>query len=267
MIQKHIQWLSTLICGCTLFLGACGAPAVGQDGQHAAHIYTVGTNAEFAPLESLGAGGEVHGFDIDLLNAMARTGGFQVVYQDKPWESLFPGLNNGDFDVLASAITITDERRQSMDFSDAYFEIAQVLLLPKGKTVNSLADLKAMQRIGVVNGNTGDLAMQQILGATSPKIARFESLPLLLKEIESGGVEAVVSDSAVVENYIRLHGQGHFDVVSLPDFPVEYYGFAVRKGDTATLARLNAALKQVRDSGEYAAIYDLYFASPNAQKP
>ncbi|MCP2041285.1 polar amino acid transport system substrate-binding protein [Neisseria sp. HSC-16F19] len=258
MIQKHVSWMGALVCACTLLLGACGGNSPSAASK--AHIYTVGTNAEFAPLESLGAGGQVEGFDIDLLNAMARTGGFQVVYQDKPWESLFPGLNNGDFDFLASAITITDERRQSMDFSDPYFEISQVVLLPKGQTASSLNDLKSMKRIGVVTGNTGDLAMQQLLGPTSQQIARFESLPLVLKEIENGGVDAVVSDSAVVDNYIRLNGQVHFNVVTLPDFPVEQYGFAVRKGDTATLDMLNAALKQVRDSGEYASIYDLYFA-------
>lgn len=264
MIKKHIRWFSAAACACALILAACGGKpqSAGQGGTDAqtARIYTVGTNAEFSPLESLGAEGKVEGFDIDLLNAMARVGSFQVVYQDKPWESLFPGLNNGDFDMLASAITITDERRQSMDFSEPYFEISQVVLLPKGKTVSSVNDLKAMQRIGVVNGNTGDLAMQQLLGATSQQIARYESLPLVLKEIESGSVEAVVSDSAVVDNYIRLNGQSMFDVVQLPDFPVEHYGFAVRKGDTATLDMLNKALQQVRDSGEYAAIYDMYFA-------
>ena len=78
MIQKHVSWMVTLVCACTMLLGACGGTPSAEGGKsRQAHIYTVGTNAEFAPLESLGAGGQVEGFDIDLLNAMARTGGFQ----------------------------------------------------------------------------------------------------------------------------------------------------------------------------------------------
>lgn len=265
------KWFATAAACSGLMLAACGGQGgttaeTGKDASAAAgssvegKTYTVGMNAEFAPFESQGAGGEIEGFDVDIINAMAKAGGFKVSFKNQPWDGLFASLNHGDFDMLASAVTITDERRQSMDFSAPYFEITQVVLVPKGKDIKSVDDLKNMNRVGVVTGNTGDLAAQKILGATSPKIARFESLPLVLKEVEGGGVDAVISDSAVVGNYIKNNGDKGFSMITVPDFEVEHYGIAVRKGDAATLKMVNEALQKIRDSGEYMEIHKKYFA-------
>ena len=256
----------------TALCAAAGLALAGCGGQHeassadasatpsAGKTYIVGTNAEFAPFESQGANGQLTGFDIDLMNALAKAGGFKVTFKDQPWDGLFASLNNGDIDMVAAAVTITDERKQTMAFSEPYFEITQVILVPQGKELKSAEELKNMARIGVATGQTGDLAAQKLLGATSPKIARFDSVPLALKELESGGVDAVVSDSAVVANYVKNNGDKGFHMVTVPDFPAEHYGFAVRKNDEGALKMLNAALEKVRASGEYDKLHDTYFA-------
>ncbi|MDO5639245.1 MAG: basic amino acid ABC transporter substrate-binding protein [Neisseria sp.] len=256
------KWLATALACSALALGACG----GESGSAAApaqnpdKVYRVAMNAEFAPFESLDSSNQVQGFDVDLVNAMAKAGNFKVEFKHQPWDSLFPALANGDVDILASAVTITDDRKQSMDFTAPYFEITQVILVPQGKSIKSVADLKNVQRVGVVTGNTGDFAASKILGNDSPKIARFENLPLLIKELESGGLDAVVSDSAVVGNYIKNNSDKGFSMVAVPDFEVEHYGMAVNKGNTATVDMLNDALQKVRDNGEYDQIYSKYFA-------
>ena len=186
--------------------------------------------------------------------------GFKVEYKHQPWDSLFAALGNGDVDILASAVTITDERKQAMDFSDPYYKITQVILVPQGKNIKSAEDLKNVNKVGVVTGNTGDLAAGKILGADSSKIARFENITLVTKELENGGLDAVISDSAVVANYVKNNEGKGFTMVSVPDFDEENYGFAVRKGDTQTQAMLNDALKKVRESGEYDRISAKYFA-------
>ena len=112
----------------------------------------------------------------------------------------------------------------------------------------------------MVTGNTGDTAVSKILGSNSDKIARFENVTLVIKELENGGLDAVVSDSAVVGNYLKNNGNKGFTMVAVPDFEVEHYGIAVRKDDEATLKVLNDALKQVRASGEYDKIFNKYFA-------
>ena len=255
------KWIAAALACSTLALSACGGQSGGtEQAAGGEKTYRVATNAEFAPFESKDSNNQIQGFDIDLMNAMAKVGNFKVEYKHQPWNSLFPGLANGDADILLSAITINDERKQTMDFTDPYFKITQVILVQKGKDIKSVEDLKNSSKVGVVTGQTGDLAVSRLLGQDNPKIARFDSLPLVIKELENGGLDAVVSDSAVVGNYIKNNGNKGFSMIAVPDFEEENYGMAVRKGDTATLNMLNDALKKVRESGEYEKVEKQYFA-------
>ncbi len=264
--MSFTKGLAALIAGFALTLSACQKDATPTQAAASdatatpSKTYTVGMNAEFSPFESTDAAGNIIGFDVDLMNAMAKAGGFSVKYKNQTWDSILPSLKSGDNDVLMSAITITDERKQSLAFSEPYFEAQQVILVPKGQSIASVEDLKKMNKVGVVTGNTGDLVVQKILGATSTKIARFESLPLILKELETGGVDAVVSDSAAVAHYVKNNGDKGFVMIAAPDFDKEFYGIAVRHDDAVTLAIMNDALKKVRANGEYQQIYQRYFA-------
>lgn len=261
--MKLNKWLISAVLAFSLV--ACGgaqdkAEAEKPATEPSAKVLRAGTNAEFAPFEYTANDGKIIGFDIDILNAMAKAGGFEVQWHHQPWDGIFASLSTGDNDVLASAITITDERKQSMDFSDPYFEITQVVLVPEGKNISSVEDLKNVGKVGVVTGQTGDLAMQKLLGATDERIARFESLPLVLKEVENGGLDAVVSDSAAIRNYVKNNGTKGFKIIEIDDFDQELYGFAVNKGDSENLQLLNNALKTIRENGEYDRIYGEYFA-------
>ncbi|ULJ67690.1 basic amino acid ABC transporter substrate-binding protein [Wielerella bovis] len=264
------KWIVTLI-SCAA-LSACGgqnsntassasAPAASTVGSATSKVFRVGTNAAFAPFDYLDENNEIKGFDVDLMKAMAEAGNFKIEYSNKTWGSLFPALKNGDIDIVAGAVTITDERKASMDFTEPYYEITQVVLVAPNKNVNTIDDLKNLQKIGVVTGNTGDLAAQKIFGATSDKVARFETVPVMTKEVENGGVEAAISDSAVVENYVKNNPNKGFKIIQIPDFQVEHYGIVVRKGDTETLNMLNDALKQIRANGKYDEIKAKYFGS------
>lgn len=267
------KWLATAVSCAVLALAACG----GQSGSGAAasapkadagsssqvatgKVLRVGMNAEFAPFEFLDTNQKPQGFDVDLLNALAKEGKFEVEFRNTPWDSLFPALGNGDIDVVASGVTITEDRKKTMDFSDSYYQITQVVLVPANKNVQNIEDLKKLSKVGVVTGHTGDFAAQKIFGATSSNVARFDTLPLLMKEIESSGVDAAISDSAVVANYVKNNSDKGFKIIQIPDFEVENYGLAVRKGDTETLNKLNSALKAIRENGEYAKIEAKYFA-------
>ena len=222
--------------------------------------YKIALNAEFAPFESMSTDGKIEGFDVDVMNAMAKVGGFNVEYKHQPWEGLFTTINTGDADAIISAVTMTDERKQTMAFTDPYYTITQIVLVPQGKSVASVNDLKNLDKVGVVTGQTGDLAVQKILGATSDKIVRYETFALAAKEIENGSVDVVISDSAVVANYVKNNGDKGFAMVQVPDFAEEHYGIAVAKDNTELLNTFNAALKTIKENGEYQKILDKYFA-------
>ena len=240
---------------------ASSAPAAASDAAPAAgKTYKIALNAEFAPFESITSEGKMEGFDIDLMDALGKAGGFQVEYKHQPWEGLFTTINTGDADAIISAVTMTDERKQTMAFSDPYYTITQIVLVPQGKSVASVNDLKNLDKVGVVTGQTGDLAVQKILGATSDKIVRYETFALAAKEIENGSVDVVISDSAVVANYVNNNGDKGFAMVQVPDFAEEHYGIAVAKDNTELLNTFNAALKTIKENGEYQKILDKYFA-------
>ena len=275
------KWLATALACSAIALSGCGnsggtqqasqpadanAGASGASAPGGEKVLRVATNAEFAPFESKNPDGSLSGFDIDLINAMAKEAGYRVEFKDQAWDSLFNSLNNGDVDAVAAAVTITPERQQNMLFTEPYFEITQVVAMPEGKQVASVEDLKNLNRIGVVTGNTGDLAASKLLGATNPKIARFETLPLLLKELQNGGVDAAVSDSSVVMEFIKHNGDKGFAMIKVPDFEAEHYGIALRQSDTELRDTLNKALAAVKASGEYDRIHQQYFGSAAAAK-
>ena len=241
---------------------AASAPASASSAAPAAEgkEYKVAMNAQFPPFESMNSSGQIEGFDVDVMNAIAKEEGFKVTYHQQAWDGIFASLKAGDNDILISGITITDDRKKEMLFSEPYYKITQVVLVPQGKKIVSVEDLKKMDKVGVTIGTTGDLAAQKILGATSDKIIRLENLPLMLKEVETGAVDAVISDSAVVADYVKKKGDKGFTMVEVPDFTVEYYGIAVRQDDKALMDKINSGLKKIQASGEYDKISDKYFA-------
>lgn len=261
---KGFFWL--FVMSMALIVTACGQKEGGAAadssaaGASADKVIVVGSDASYAPFEFLNDKQQVQGFDADLMTAVAAKGGFKIKFVNTPWEGIFSTLQQGDRDVLASAITITKERRQSMDFSDPYFDARQLIAVAKGVAdIRSFQDLKN-KKVAVQTGTTGDEVVQKLLGKTNPNIKRFESMPLALKELENGGVDAAVGDNGVVANYVKNNPQnGVSTIEDTTSFAPEQYGFAVKKGNQALLEKINAGIAAVKSDGSYDTIYKKYF--------
>jgi polar amino acid transport system substrate-binding protein len=266
-VRRLLQVAGLLTLG--LLLSACSrtdepsAPAPAAASAPQARSYAVGTDASYAPFESQSDSGEIVGFDIELMRAIAEKGGFEVRFVDTPWNGLFDALGRGERDLLVSAIAITDERKQTMDFSDPYFDAVQLIAVRRDSKVARFADLKPL-KVGVQNGTSGDEAVSELLGATSIDIVRFESTPLALKELEAGKVDAVVADSGVVAHYLADNPGGMLRTVSDARFVPDRYGIAVHKGHAELLAEVNKGLAAIRADGSYDRIYAKYFGAPAA---
>ncbi len=251
-----------------LALAACnkqdsGAAAPAASAPATAKVYVVGTDAAYAPFESQNEKGEIVGFDIDVVKAVAAKAGMEVKFVNTPWEGIFNALKQGDRDLLVSSITITDERKQSMDFTDPYFDAHQLIAVKADSKIARFEDLKSL-KVGVQTGTTGDETITKLQGKNSPDIKRFESTPLALKELETGGIDAVVADNGVVVNYVKNNAGNKFKTVNDPAFLPEHYGVAVRKGNTELLARLNQGLAAIKADGSYDRIYASYLGAPDA---
>jgi polar amino acid transport system substrate-binding protein len=192
--------------------------------------------------------------------AVAAKAGIEVKFVNTPWEGIFNALGQGDRDMIASAVTITEERKQTMDFSDPYFDAQQLIAVKEGSKVAKFADLKKL-KVGVQTGTTGDEAVTKLLGKTSTNIKRFESTPLALKELESGGVDAVVADNGVVIHYVANNPGGKFKTVADKEFVPEQYGIAFKKGNTELQGKVNKGLADIKADGTYAKIYTKYFGA------
>lgn len=232
-----------------------------------AKVFVVGTDAAYAPFESQNEKGEIVGMTIDMLSAVASKAGVEIKFVNTPWEGIFNSLQQGDRDILASSITITDERKQTMDFTNPYFDAYQLIAVKANSKVAKFDDLKKL-KVGVQTGTTGDEVVTKQQGKNSTNIKRFESTPLALKELEAGGVDAVVADNGVVINYVTNNPGAKFKTVSDKAFAPEQYGFAVKKGNAELLEKLNKGLADIKADGSYDKIYAKYFgAAPAAAAP
>lgn len=222
-------------------------------------VLLVGTDAAYAPFETEGADKKVTGFDIDLLKAIAEKSQLKIEFINTPWEGLFTQLESGDRDILVSAITINDARKKQMDFSEPYFDAVQLIAVPEKSKVQKLDDLKPL-KVGVQTGTTGDDIVSGLIGKNNPNIKRFEGTPLALQELQNGGVDAVVADNGVLNNFLLNNSKASLRIVADKTFSKENYGIAVKKGNTALLEKINSGLKAVRADGTYQRIYNQYFA-------
>jgi polar amino acid transport system substrate-binding protein len=273
--RHFLQSAGILLAG--LVLAACGkqeppapaagasAPAAAAAPAPAAKVYVVGTDAAYVPFESQNDKGEIVGFDIEVVQAVAKKAGIEVKFINTPWEGIFNSLNQGDRDLLVSAITITAERKQTMDFSTPYFDAQQLIAVKKDSKIAKFNDLKKL-KVGVQNGTTGDEVVTKLQGKDSPNIKRFEATPLALKELEAGGVDAVVADNGVVEHYVNNNSGTQFKTITDASFSPEQYGLAVKKGNTELLEKLNKGLADIKTDGTYDKIYAKYFGGAGAAK-
>ncbi|MFT3955107.1 MAG: basic amino acid ABC transporter substrate-binding protein [Piscinibacter sp.] len=274
--RRFLQTTGLLFAG--VLLAACGkkapeaaAPAASEPAPAAsvaaapppAKVYAVGTDAAYAPFESQNEKGEIVGLTVDVVTAVAQKAGIEVKFVNTPWEGIFNSLQQGDRDLLASSITITDERKQTMDFTNPYFDAYQLIAVKATSKVSKFDDLKKL-KVGVQTGTTGDEVVTKQQGKNSTNVKRFESTPLALKELEAGGVDAVVADNGVVINYVTNNPGAKFKTVSDKAFAPEQYGFAVKKGNAELLEKLNKGLADIKADGSYDKIYAKYFGAAPA---
>jgi ABC-type amino acid transport substrate-binding protein len=244
-----------LITVLALTVAACGGQGAGSG-----KTYIVGTDAAYAPFEWVEPSGEIVGFDIEVLKAIAEEEGITLQFENTAWDGIFLTLDSGERDLLISAITITDERKETMDFTGPYFEATQLIAVPAGSDVTKFEDLKG-KKVAVQTGTTGDLIVSELLGATSGDIYRYESTPLALQEMVNQGVDAVVADNVVVLEYIKNNPDKNFASINDDSFPKEFYGMAVKKGNQELLDILNNGLQTIKDNGKYEEIFNKYFVN------
>ncbi|MGK5627378.1 transporter substrate-binding domain-containing protein [Streptomyces sp. URMC 123] len=200
--------------------------------------------------------GKVVGFDVALIDLVAAELGVEQVVVDKAFETIRTGadLNAGLCDVAAAGMTITDERRENLDFSQPYFEATQALLARKGVRAGSLAEVKAgAARLGSQSATTGEeLARRAGIDPTS-----YESSDAELNGLRTGQVDVIIQDYPVVRNWLKDPALAERFTLSADLRTGESYGFAVRKGgNPKLLEKIDAVIRTARADGTYRKLYE-----------
>lgn len=217
-------------------------------------VLTVGTDATFKPFEYKN-NGNYEGFDIELIQAVAKElGADRVEYVDTDFKGLIPGLLAKKFDVIASAMYITDERKQTINFSDSYFPGGLSIMVKKeDNSIKGVGDLKGKKVSVQVGTKSAKFLEEKYPDITLVKVETNNEMFL---ELETGKVNAVVTGLPAAKTYAKEKGT----VKVLPDtLTEEFYGYGLRKDDVELTQAINAAVKKLKDNGTYAAIEKKWF--------
>lgn len=218
-------------------------------------VLTVGTNAEFPPFEYVDDNGEPDGFDIALIKAIGEKLGVEVEVENMEFASLVSSIGS-KIDVAIAGMTVTDERKESVDFSDSYYEAVQYVILPADSEIATADDLTG-KTIGVQLGTTGDfIATDDIADST---VQQYNKAVDAVNDLINGRLDCVIVDknpALVFES--KFEGQVKAVDGAEFGFGTEEYAIALPKGDTALVDAVNAALEEIKADGTFDELVKTY---------
>jgi putative glutamine transport system substrate-binding protein len=191
--------------------------------------------------------GKVEGFDIDIAKAIAKDilgDENKIELKEVTSKTRIPMLEKGDIDIIVATMTINEERKKQVNFSDVYFNAGQSLLVKKGSEIKSVADLTKGKKVLAVKGSTSAKNIKE--KAPEAEVLEFENYAEAFTALKSGKGDALTTDNAIL---MGMAAQDPNYVLTGGTFTDEPYGIAIKKGDQKMTDAVNAALKKLRDSG------------------
>jgi len=197
--------------------------------------------------------GEVEGFDIDIAKALAAEilgDENKVEFKEVTSKTRMALLNNGDIDAIVATMTITEDRKKEVDFTDVYFDAGQSLLVKKGSDIKGIDSLKG-KKVLAVKGSTSSINIRE--KAPEAQVLEFENYSEAFAALKSGQGDALTTDDSIL--YGMADEDPSYELVG-GTFTEEPYGIAVKKGNSEFVEELNKALKSLKESGKYDEIHD-----------
>ena len=211
------------------------------------------TNAEFPPYE-YHENNTIVGIDADIARAIADQMGMELEIQDMAFDSLIPAIQSGKADFAAAGMTVNEERLRNVDFTETYAEAAQVIIVKEGSEIAAPADLTG-KKIGVQTGTTGDIYADDVENA---EVQRFNKGMEAVMALTQDKLDAVIIDREPAKVFVKENeGLKILDEA----FTEEEYAIAIKKGNTELLEKMNAAIKELKESGELQKIVDKYITA------
>ena len=256
--MKKRTVLVGMLAALTMFAAGCG----GKDAAKESKVLRAGTEPTFAPFEFQEKDSkDFTGFDMDLIRAIGKQMGRDVEIKNMGFDALIPAINSGNIDVVASAMSITEERNKAVTFSDPYYTSGLAIIVRNDENnIKSLKDLEG-KTISVQIGTTGADKAASVPGA---KVKTFNTNAEVFLELNNKNADAVIIDRPVGAYFLTKEGKGQDKIVG-ETMDAEPYGFAVKK-DSKLAGEINKALGELKKNGEYDKIYKKWFGEAPKEK-
>ena len=229
--------------GVTGELGDAGSVDVGGE------AITFGTNAEFPPFEFVASSGVIDdfdGIDMKIAKQIGDDNGLTPKIENMEFDSLLIALENGQVDAVIAGMSITDERKEAVDFSTPYYSATQVMIVREDSDITKASDMEG-KNIAVIQGYTGEECVKEL----GYEYEAFKKGTETILELTNGKCDVVVIDSATAQKYVK-DNEGLKIVEDSSVFESEEYGIAVKKGNTELLEKINASIQKMLDDGSIA---------------
>ena len=259
MKMKKTAKIITVICilamAVTVFAGCGKQDAKKGDSNKLIAV----TESTFPPFDTTDEDGNLVGFDMDLLDAIAKDQGFKVEYKSMEFDSLIPNVQSGQADIIAAGMTAEDPaRKKKVDFSDIYYDSAIVLMTKKDNTeitgIDSLtSDMVVASQIGTTSGDKAEELKKDGKIADTKINNGFD---VCVQQLLNGDVNAVLVDEPVAKKLVEKNPELQITGDALTS---DGFGFAVAKGNDELLKKINTGLKNIKKDGTYDKIYEKWF--------
>ncbi len=254
--MKNLKKIAAIILSAALVvaLAACGSSKDSDSNKSSgkAETLTMGTNASFPPYEYVDDNGKIVGIDAEIAQAIADKLGMKLEIKDMEFESLIPAVKSKSIDLVLAGMTVNEERKQSVNFSDSYSTGVQVVIVKENSEIKTVDDLKG-KKIGVQAGTTGDAYCSDDFGEENVK--QFSNGSLAVAALANGQVDCVVIDNEPAKNYVAANsGLKILDT----EYVTEDYAIAISKDNDDLLKKVNDALKELKDDGTVGKIVGKY---------
>ncbi|WP_260675263.1 transporter substrate-binding domain-containing protein [Comamonas aquatica] len=237
-------------------LAACATVAQAAD-------LKVAIDPTYEPFTYKTPDGKPTGFDVDVANAICAELKRNCVFVEQVWDSMIPGLQARKYDVIVSSLSITEERKRVIDFSDRYYKTPSAIVVKKGTPYTGPASLKG-KRIGVLKGSTQEKWAMGELKPAGVTVVPYEAQDQVYLDINAGRLDGTVADKVEVHGgFLRKPEGKDYGYVGHDQYETKYYGdgigIGMRKGQKDLKEQINAAIKTIRSNGTYNTIAKKYF--------
>lgn len=225
--------------------------------------YLVAVEASYQPYCFLDENGSVVGFDIDILNAIAKVENFNLVFLNRDWNGIFETLDERTHDIVASGVVITEERAKQYDYTKPYLKkLRGALILSSNQSIKTFTDLHN-KKVAAQESTTEYQSLKDAFynGQDSDYLIPTKTMFLAIKSMLSGESDAAFSDIGYLSNYMTRNKEIALRIIPQPSIQEQYHGFVVRKGNTELLQKINHGLENIKENGVYQKIYEQWFGS------